>query len=156
MIPALVAFPAIGLTVMVKLWPYLWLNEGGNLALCFRYLIARGTDGPSEWNSLPLIHAIGTMPLTVLLLVIIGLFTIIRRTLQKHSLSTLDLFLLLWMIIPVLRVSIPNANDFDVIRHWMEFIPAISVIAGIGGSIILQVVKDNFPIILRDFRYAGF
>jgi hypothetical protein len=63
---------------------------------------------------------------------------ILQRSWQHRRLSAEDALLLLWLVVPVLRVSVPRATDFDGIRHWLEFVPAAALIAGIGGSALLR------------------
>ena len=45
----------------------------------------------------------------------------------------LSLFLLLMFLVPILRVTWPGMNIYGGARQIMEFIPAMAIIAGIGG-----------------------
>lgn len=129
---ALVAFPFVGLLVMFLAWPMLLVDFPANLVLYAKSLAARGYQGEAGWQWMPLVNAVVTMPILVLLLLLAGLGSIGWTTWRERRLGELHLLILLWLIVPVLRVMLPGARDFDVIRHWLEVVPAIALLAGIG------------------------
>jgi hypothetical protein len=63
-----------------------------------------------------------------------GFLYVMIQSWKKRQVQSLHLLIGLWMMVPVLRVSLPRAVDFDGIRHWLEFVPAVAIFAGIGGS----------------------
>ncbi len=81
------------------------------------------------------------MPLTVMFLTAIGLGSILRGLIINPEKRGLYLLLILWPAIPILRVSVPKARDFDVIRHWLEFLPALAVVAGLGANTLFSGLK---------------
>ncbi len=138
MMMALLISPMIAFLTMLALWPYLVMDFPHHLKLYFAYLKWRGGSGDESWNVLPLLHALATMPLSVMAILIIGIAAMVRQTRHARAMMPLSLLILLWLIVPVLRVSLPRAVDFDGIRHWLEFVPAVAILAGVGGSKVLH------------------
>ncbi len=135
-------FPIIGLFLMLICWPYLLIEFPENLIAHCQYLISRGGQGSPSWNEMPIIHAVTTMPISILFLFTVGVIIILRETVKRKRLTPLYMLLFLWITIPILRVSIPKAIDFDGIRHWLEFLPPTVIIAGIGGSFLLEQLSS--------------
>ena len=52
--------------------------------------------------------------------------------------ALLRLFLIVWVAVPVGRVTMPGMLNFDGIRHFIEFYPALCVLAGLGLSRIMD------------------
>ncbi len=136
---ALVAYPLIGLAVMCLLWPYLLLDFPLNLGRYAASLTQRGfsTDA-TGWQWLPLANAVITTPPPLLILLLAGLARMAWLAVKRRSVHPLHPLLAAWLIVPVLRVMLPGTQDFDVIRHWLEFLPAAAIIAGIGAHWLLK------------------
>lgn len=161
---ALVGYPLAGVLVMLLLWPFLLVDFPAHLHDYVQFLLSRGYGGVPHWNSEPILKAVATMPLAMLALLLAGLAAIARETLAKRRLAPFHLLLLLWLVIPVLRVSAPYAIDFDGIRHWLEFLPAAAMIAGLGGGMLLAdlarfaqerpALAERFPMVSRHRHVA--
>ena len=54
------------------------------------------------------------------------------------------------MCVPISRVVMPGAADFDVIRHWLEYLVPLAIFAGIGFVCLVDVLENR----LRWGRYA--
>ena len=63
----------------------------------------------------------------MLLFLGIGLAVVVLRAVRRSE--GVWRLLLVWMLIPILRLSIPSGLNFDGIRHFLEFLPA----AALGG-----------------------
>lgn len=48
------------------------------------------------------------------------------------------ILLLLWFGVPILRISAPRSNYYDANRHFIEYIPALSALAGAGAAWLRQ------------------
>lgn len=138
---ALGAYPFVGLVAMFLPWPLLWQEFPHNLGLYIDSLFGRGYGGAAGWDPMPVRNAFATMPVAFLILLLGGLAVIAWRTWRRRIVAPLHLLLLLWMIVPVLRVCVPGARDFDGIRHWLEVLPAMAAIAGIGGAAGLDALS---------------
>jgi len=76
-------------------------------------------------------------PLVTLVFFLIGLGQICK---SKVSLSNLrpKAFILLWFLVPVLRSIRPGADFLGSIRQFIEFLPAMAIIAGIGAAALCK------------------
>ncbi len=140
----LALIPAIAFAVFITAWPLLLVDFPSNLVKHVEFLIERGGEGPAHWQIAPLRNALITMPLPVLVLAVVGLLTMWRRVRTKPEERSLHCLLALWLCVPIFRVSLPKAHDFDVIRHWLEFVPALALIVGIG---VQQIIERLFEFI---------
>ncbi|MBN4074080.1 glycosyltransferase family 39 protein, partial [bacterium AH-315-E10] len=139
-IPALLAFPFIALITMFCAWPFLLTNFPVNIKLYISSLFDRGYGGSATWNREPIINFLATIPLSILFLFLTGLALIIVQSVREKRCKPVYLILLAWFIITLLRVSIPGASDFDGIRHWLEIIPCVAIIAGIAAATLIREV----------------
>jgi len=133
---ALVAFPFVSLVATLACWPFLLADFPRHLLATIDFLVSFGYGGDGHWHAAPAINGLVTMPVVVLALAAVGL---VAACLRPARLGGEGLLLLLvgWLVVPPLRVSIPSAVDYDVIRHWLEFVPPVCVFAGLGGARIL-------------------
>ena len=120
-------------------WPYLY-SEPSRIKGYWHYIISQGgRSSESIFNFQPLGMTFSTMPAVMLVFLIIGsvsIFLILRR-----SKNTLWKVILLWMWIPVIRVSLPGMQNFDGIRHFLKFLPAAAIIAGEGVSFSINALS---------------
>jgi hypothetical protein len=70
------------------------------------------------------------MPEVLLVFFLVGLSIIIYR--MFHVKTPFWRLLFFWATVPILRVSVPSAVNFDGIRHYLEFVPAAAILASIG------------------------
>ena len=138
----------IGLIIFVGSWPYLWPDPVTRVEKVIGFYKGIGIAsslpperfmGPFGLNTYPGQWILFTTPILVLMLFFVGLVAIVTRMRREKSLSSL--FFVLWFLVPLARVSFGNANTYGGIRQIMEYIPAMAVIAGIGGSYIAQRTK---------------
>ncbi|KKU10914.1 MAG: hypothetical protein UX13_C0001G0005 [Candidatus Woesebacteria bacterium GW2011_GWB1_45_5] len=143
---AFLVIPVISFLILFALWPYLWAGPGRLLSVFDYYKnIGTGTGYqnnfllPGGLNAFALFWITITTPPVVLLLVLTGVLAIMRdRAKQKTG-----VLWLLWMIVPIVRISLPNTTVYGGIRQIMEFVPAMALIAGVGASRIVSGIK--FP-----------
>ena len=138
---AMAAAVPIAAVVCLVAWPYLLVDFPDHVWRLARFLTQRGLGGPDHWQTLPLQNAIYTMPLAVMLLAALGTVTLATRAWNGRVAKSLFLLLGLWLIVPVVRASMPSALDFDGIRHWIEFVPALAIFAGIGLDQLTRGVR---------------
>jgi hypothetical protein len=135
---ALVISTIPALLICFALSPYLWLDFPSHLRKQLDYIVEYGSAGEAGFHLLPAVEAVVTTPFSFLLFFLAGCVFLLRKTEEAEPRPSLFLLLLIWLIFPVLRVSLPFANDFDGIRHWLEFLLPLSILSGIGLSIALQ------------------
>ncbi len=140
-------YAVMGLTaisVYFLSWPYLYADPMRVLDHV-RYITTQGgRTGNSGWNWTPLLQVITTMPEVMLIFLLAGLFFIIHQLLQKDQ-PVLRLWLA-WLIVPIIRISLPGMINFGGIRHFLEFIPAAALIAGYGAASLVDILSKGVPV----------
>jgi hypothetical protein len=131
---AWLAAPLVALAVCLAAWPYLLVGFPGHILRFVRFLAERGMGGPDHWQWLPLAKAVCTMPIAVLILAGAGAISLLVRAWTRRIETSVVVLLGLWSIVPIARVSLPHALDFDGIRHWIELVPAVAIFAGLGAD----------------------
>jgi hypothetical protein len=81
------------------------------------------------------------MPLPVMALAAAGLAGLAWQTVRRRCLSPWHLAVVLWLVVPLARVTMPGAKDFDGIRHWLEIVPALAILAGLGAQTIWSFAR---------------
>lgn len=130
------------ISVYILSWPYLYTDTFARLKSYWAYIYAQGGRNSDHWSIDPLRQALTTMPEVMVIAGAIGIIFIIRQALRDKS--PFWRLLLLWTIIPILRTSIPGAVNFDGIRHFLEFLPAIALIAGYGVSRLAMLIAQKW------------
>jgi hypothetical protein len=138
---ALIAGVPVAFVTLIAGWPWLGADFPRHLVRHVRWLTTRATGGDAEWSA----HALGTLsittPLPILALMLLGLVAIGLRWRRYASERSLHLMILAWLVMPILRVSVPYARDYDGMRHWMEVLPAIAILVGLGGGLVVERLR---------------
>ena len=121
-IMALCAFPFIGLAVAALLWPYLMQNFPDHLLLHWDYIRERGATGPDHWQLAAVGKVLSMTPPVMLVLMGCGLACIAFRSGRGRAVSNLDALLLLWLTVPVLRVSVPPVLSVELRATLLDFL----------------------------------
>jgi len=79
---------------------------------------------------------IGATPVAMLVLALVACFSSLLDT-------KLRIFLALWVFIPVSRTALPGMRNFDGVRHFIEFYPALAMLAACGLVTITRFVRDT-------------
>lgn len=148
LILSLIIYPVITLGIFYALWPFLWPDPLKNTMSIFGYYKQIGMGVPAEmtpfiingWNTYPILWIIYTTPIPVLFLSAIGFARSVIKALEGDSFSFL---IILWFLVPVLRVSWPNTNIYGGIRQIMEFVPALAVLSGIGAYVLTAAISSQ-------------
>ncbi len=59
---------------------------------------------------------------------------------QKNNSALLCLF---WLLVPIIRVSLPGTSIYGGIRQIFEFVPALALLAGYGASQLSTIFKKT-------------
>lgn len=161
LIVVLILYPFIAGGVFFLLWPYLWFNGWDGLMSIFKYYSSEGIGGNPALekfnlgglNMFPMFWIAVTTPIPLLLLFFCGVFWVIKNLFRKKD--HVGLLLLLWFAIPVLRVSLPNAVIYGGVRHIMEYIPALALLAGAGSHFLLRANPKRFNSFIKVAILAG-
>lgn len=139
LIPAMILYLPIAFSILILSWPVLWTFPFANFMESVKFYkdIGLVTDFNVNYlsilglNTYALQWIIYTTPLATLFLMILSIIYIFKNGLsEKYSPS---IFIMLWFIVPIARVTMPNANIYGGVRQIMEYIPAMSILAGIGA-----------------------
>jgi len=149
----LILYPFIAFGIFFATWPYLWHNFLPRFFSIITYYKDIGTKinyQPQNflflgWNTFPFQWILYTTPVITLFFCFIGIaVTVINMKKEKKKTA---LLFLLWLIVPILRVSIPGSSIYGGDRQIMEFIPAMALLAGIGAKqikLIVSVIGTQF------------
>jgi hypothetical protein len=58
----------------------------------------------------------------------------------------------IWLLLPLLRIARPHANFYDGNRHFIEYVPALCALAGLGVAELWRAAR---PIVAARFGAAG-
>lgn len=162
----LLLIPILGFSIFILSWPYLWYQGLEGLKTVFGFYKSIGTatsiDSRFYWhfgiNLYPIKWVIYTTPLITLALSILGIWAVILNLFKREDKT--GLLFILWLIIPIVRVSLPGTNIYGGDRQIMEFIPALAILAGLGGAhlrdfILLQSKKIKYLNFKKDYLFLN-
>lgn len=148
---AIVSF--FGLLAAFIAWPVLWKSPKILIESFFFFLHHTWQGQIFYFNqfytaaSLPWHYApffiLTTLPLVILILFSGGLYKIGRELKQKKNIFIYSL-LLSWILIRIIIALLPGAIRYDGMRHFLMIMPAITIIAAIGLSWLLALIKEKF------------
>ena len=117
-------------------WPIIFRNFNGFIEYVTRFMGQGQRSGPThfQWETIQLTFA--TMPEYFAVLLIAGLAFAGYRFIKDRN--VVYRLLIVWCLIPIIRISLPGMSNFDGIRHYLEFLPAAAALVGIG---FYEIVK---------------
>lgn len=122
---------AAGLALMVALWPYLWPDPIGRFAQNLRYIAHQKFQVRAESVAPPLEQILFTTPIPFLILFAAGLVPLARRLRARDPAAAL---VAAWLAIVAGRLHLPNAVNFDGVRHFLEIFPPMAIVGGFGAA----------------------
>lgn len=135
-----ILYPFIVFSIFYFTWPDLWPDPLHNVPLVFQFYKDLGTiDCPQElfssgWlacsNFIPILYFFTTIPIVTLSFFFIGFFVSIYIW-KKHNYVTI--LWLTFLLLTIVRVSVPGSSIYGGIRQIMEFISPTAMISGIGA-----------------------
>lgn len=145
--------PVIGLVIFLASWPYLWPDPIGHIYKVVRFYKDIGLTvnkdarflGPLGINTYPIQWILYTTPVITLVLALVGLLASWAKIkLEKYQQT---LLFLLWLLVPVARVTYPGATVYGGIRQIMEYLPALCIFSGLGAVVIRDYLSNHFKIL---------
>lgn len=133
-----IGLPVAGLAslgVTFAAWPYLWSSPWEKIRLHLEFLLSRKAatnelSVASPWEALAF-----TTPPMFLLATGLGLvLSILYFTRADQERRRPILFLWIWIGAVLSRFLIPQAVNYDGVRHFMEVFPAFAALAGFGAG----------------------
>jgi hypothetical protein len=151
-IPQYVLMGAVTVVFYVLAWPLLHSDTWRGLRSHLSYILSQGSRaGEAGFNPQPLLITLATTPEWMLVCLLAGIFFLGKRAFKARFPAAR--LLLAWLIVPVLRISLPGMSNFDGIRHFLEFLPAAAAVAGYGISSLVKWLSQ--PGSTRRFALAA-
>ncbi|MEE2776438.1 MAG: glycosyltransferase family 39 protein [Acidobacteriota bacterium] len=137
--PALGGSIAAGSMLFLASWPYVWPHPIERLSLHLDYIGLRLFATRPESIASPIGAVLFTTPLPFLALVTGGLVVaLVRRSREVRWVLPIA-----WIGVVVGRLYLPNAVNFDGVRHFLEAFPAFAILAGAAASSLRDRVVDS-------------
>jgi len=147
----LAIFIAVNFGLLYLTWPYLWSDTSSKIISLFDFYKSVGARDPriqastpfllaNGANTLGLILTVATTPLITLTFLFIGFFVLLKSV-RKMPQSVL---VLTWFSVPILRVIFLSTDIFSSIRQYAEFLPALTVMVGVGGAYLINKLAAVF------------
>lgn len=143
--------PLIVGSLFIYLWPFLWHNPVKNFIDAIAYYHNIGTGAANfpgyifyGFDLYPIFWIFITTPPLVLFLSILGIVG--TFLFWKKNDKTAFLWVL-WFLIPIARVTLPNTAVYGGVRQIFEYIPAMALLSGFGAKIIFDYVKPKFKVL---------
>ena len=147
---ALLLYPVIVFGSHIIFRPYLWIDPLGRFMEIVQYYQIVGTGFSYQndflfngWNLYPPFFIAISTPPWILFLSMVGVFVAIPRIKKEND--KFLLLLLLWLIVPILRVMWPGSSIYSGVRQIMEYLPALSIFAGVGGLWLRDEISKHIP-----------
>jgi hypothetical protein len=151
---ALLAFPFVVSLIFIMTNPTLWHDPIAEFLIIVDYYRdiggfggARATQPGFLWhnfNLYPGLTVFYTTPLITLSLSIIGILIAFYGW-RKEKYKT-SLLILLWFLIPIIRVTLPPNSIYGGLRQIMEYIPAMALLVGLGAERIKHFLINKIHI----------
>ncbi|MEM1179315.1 MAG: hypothetical protein AAGM22_13280 [Acidobacteriota bacterium] len=134
---------ATTLGVTLAVWPYLWADPVGRFGRHFEYIATRKSAIAPQFEA-PIFEAILlTTPPVWVVAFLIGCVPLALHVRRRDPFAA---FLLAWLITPLARYALPQSTNFDGVRHFLEFFPAMAIVAGWGAAFSIHHVLRRLPL----------
>ncbi|MBI4881124.1 MAG: glycosyltransferase family 39 protein [Planctomycetes bacterium] len=145
----LLPFPWKGLLLAAPLFvlaylavsPMLWTDTAARLLDQFGFILLVGTEAGADALD-GVRHLFWTTPPAILLLAAIGLCS-------KRAHGDERWLLVLGVAVPVGRTALPGMSNFDGVRHFIEFMPFLAILAGLGLAAVVSATLASAPLRAR-------
>lgn len=152
LIPSFIVYPIIVITVFFASWPFLWPDPIGRFSEVMNYYREIGNNSVFDpryitffgLNTYAAQWILFVTPLVTLFFSLFGIIYALRNGFREKTKITL--LILIWFLIPILRVTRPSAGIYGGIRHIMEYMPAMAILSGIGANWLREQII-GFPVI---------
>jgi hypothetical protein len=157
-----ILYPCIVFAVFFASWPQLWYKPIENFLSVISYYREVGVNidytpgfrtifGISTYAIQWILYT--TYPLILFLAGIGIVFSVINFIFFR---DTLPILFVLWLFIPLVRASLPTTSIFGGVRHIIEYIPALSLLAGYGMHQIILHVKKRVRLVVVIVIFIAF
>jgi hypothetical protein len=160
LIAPLLLLPYLGAAIFLLAWPWLWWagpsQAVARLGDVIGYARAASVSTRAGWSAHPFRCLLWLTPPVILLAAAAGAWPAApgaspdRRT-NREALA-IRILLGIWLLLPLVRIARPHANFYDGNRHFIEYVPALCALAGLG---VAELCRAARPIVAARFGAAG-
>lgn len=147
------------IVVLTIFSPANWTNPVGYFNQLITYYWSAGTQAkpiqppgfilPFGFNVYPILLLIFQTPEVLLFLVLMAMVSFFKK--KKLFKLQEGVLLSLWLIVPLIRISLPHVWFYNGLRQIMEVIPAIAILSGIGAHFLMKRKNLAYFIVLLIF-----
>ena len=152
-IAAYVAVPLVAVATFVALWPWLWAGEAltfsARLGLYAQGMIRFSASARNGLTGYALRCVFFMTPPLLLVFALIGVARFRKRADETTERFLSWLLLVFWFALPIARISVPHSMFYDANRHFLEYVPAVCLFAGLGVAQLVAWLKATSPFALR-------
>ncbi len=150
----LIGAGALGVVVMVVTWPYLWGDPIGGFSEHLKFVLSR-KESTSQGSVAPAYEAIlYTTPPLFLVAFALGAVLSVGSLRRGHRPL---LFLWVWIAAVLGRYLLPQAINYDGVRHFLELFPPMAAIGAYGlATVAGRVATPRDPQIRSQHHRALF
>lgn len=158
LIPLSLVYTVISCGILFASWPFLWESPIDHLIVIVNYYQQIGNNNVFDpryltffgINTFAIQWILYSTPLVILVLSLFGILDVIKNGWRDNNKT--KLLILLWFLIPILRVTRPNTGMYGGLRQIMEYIPAMAILSGIGASVIITLLHYFIAKIAEKFN----
>ena len=155
---SIASIPFIAFGILFASWPFLWVSPVNNFLKILDYYKSIGYSviyQPSNYitffgiNKYASLWVLLTTPEVVIFFGFLGILYCLKNFhTEKNKTSFL---ILLWFMLPILRVTLPGAGIYLGVRQIMEYVPALAILSGIGATFLVRRFNKNSQLFLKVF-----
>lgn len=142
LIAPILLLPYLGAAIFVLAWPWLWWAGPSHLTERLGefagYAAAASASARDVWSAHPFRCLVWLTPPVTLLAAAAGAWPGSRPDRQALAIRIL---LGIWLLLPLVRIARPHANFYDGNRHFIEYVPALCALAGLGVAAIWRAAR---------------
>jgi hypothetical protein len=145
LVGAYLVAPYVTGVAFFALWPWLYY---GRLPDWWRhihwyvvFMVDYGVGQRPGWTAHSLECLVFMTPPLVLLLAL-GYALLGRRGGRERA--AVHALLLVWLLLPLVRIAAPRSHFYDANRHFLEYVPALSAMAGGGAALAWRWLRERF------------
>ena len=152
---SLIFYWVLPLIIFIASWPYLWSDIFYRLKETASWYQSIGTNSVFDsryllWGKINTYAGQWILFITPLVTLLLGVAGFASAFKNKTT-----LLIVLWFLVPILRVSRANAGIYGGVRQIMEYIPALAILAGIGTYWLAKRIK-TYQFIIKTIILLSF
>lgn len=146
---SLIFYPVITFLIFFSTWPFLWRDPIKGFLSVVQYYKDIGTNSSFDpryitifgINTYAIKWILFSTPIVILFFFATGVSYLVLKSFKEKDKTTI--FVFLWLAIPILRVTRPDAGIYGGVRQVMEYIPSMSILAGVGATFLLTLISKK-------------